>query len=105
MSSLSGQASEEKFWGFQTSTQFPFIWSILNKREDLFLKDYGSMSKEELIANIEELKANLEIIKNAFQDIKNASSLKIPDEAYNKLQEELNKTREGLGKLEKLLSE
>jgi len=69
------------------------------------LKDYSPMSKEELIANIEELKANLEIIENAFQDIKNASSLKIPDEAFSKLQEELNKTREGMAKLENLLSE
>jgi len=62
------------------------------------------MSKEELASNIEELKANLEIIDNAFKDLKNASP-KISDEVFSKLQGELNKTREGIGKLEKLLSE
>ena len=68
------------------------------------MKDYNSMSKEELESNIKELKANLEIIENAFQDLKNASS-KISDEVFSKLQGELNKTREGIAKLEKLLSE
>jgi predicted nuclease with TOPRIM domain len=68
------------------------------------LKDYSSMSKEELESNIKELKANLEIIDNAFKDLKNASS-KIPDETFSKLQGELNKTREGIAKLEKMLSE
>ena len=62
------------------------------------------MSKEELELNIKELKANLEIIENAFQDIKNSSS-KISDETFSKLQGELNKTREGIAKLEKLLSD
>ena len=68
------------------------------------MEDNSSMSKEELISNIEELKANLEIIENAFQDLRNASS-KIPDEAFNKLKGELSKTREGIAKLEKMLSE
>jgi capsular polysaccharide biosynthesis protein len=68
------------------------------------LKDHSSMSKEELASNIEELKANLEIIDNAFKDIKNISP-KISDEVVSKLQGELNKTREGIAKLEKLLSE
>ena len=68
------------------------------------MKDYNLMSKEELESNIKELKANLEIIENAFQDLKNASP-KISDEVFSKLQGELNKTREGIAKLEKLLSE
>jgi predicted nuclease with TOPRIM domain len=62
------------------------------------------MSKEELASNIKELKANLEIIENAFQDLKNSSS-KISNDMFSKLQGELNKTREGIAKLEKLLSE
>ena len=62
------------------------------------------MSKEELVSNIKELKANLEIIENAFQDLKKASP-KISDEVFSKLQGELSKTREGIAKLEKLLSE
>ena len=68
------------------------------------MKDYNLMSKEELASNIEELKANLEIIEKAFQDLKNSSS-KISDETFGKLQGELNKTREGIAKLEALLSE
>ena len=68
------------------------------------MNDDSSMSKEELAANIEELKANLEIIDNAFKDIKNISP-KISDEVISKLQRELNKTREGIAKLENLLSE
>ena len=68
------------------------------------MEDHSSMSKEELAANIEELKANLEIIDNAFKDIKNISP-KISDEVLSKLQRELNKTREGIAKLENLLSE
>ena len=68
------------------------------------MKDYSSMSKEELASNIKELKANLESIDNAFKDIKNIFP-KITDEVVSKLQGELNKTREGIAKLEKLLSE
>jgi len=68
------------------------------------LKDYNLMSKEELESNIKELKANLEIIENAFKDLKNAST-KISDETFSKLQGELSKTREGIAKLENLLSE
>ena len=68
------------------------------------MKDYSLMSKEELESNIKELKANLEIIENAFQDLKNASP-KISDEVFSKLQGELSKTREGIAKLENLLSE
>jgi len=85
------------------SLQDTFILVILIKRR-IQLKDYSSMSKEELASNIEELKANLEIIDNAFKDIKNVSP-KISDEVVSKLQGELNKTREGIAKLEKLLSE
>ena len=68
------------------------------------MKDYSSMSKEELESNIKELKANLEIIDNAFKDLKNASS-QISDETFSKLQGELSKTREGIAKLEEFLSE
>jgi len=68
------------------------------------LEDHSLMSKEELESNIKELKANLEIIENAFKDLKNASP-KISDEVFSKLKGELNKTREGIAKLEKLLSE
>ena len=68
------------------------------------MKDYSLMSKDELESNIKELKANLEIIDNAFQDLKNASS-QISDETFSKLQGELSKTREGIAKLEELLSE
>lgn len=85
------------------SLQDTFILVILTKRSPQ-LKDDSSMSKEELAANIEELKANLEIIDNAFKDIKNISP-KISDEVVSKLQGELNKTREGIAKLENLLSE
>ena len=85
------------------SLQDTFILVILIKRS-LQLNDDSSMSKEELAANIEELKANLEIIDNAFKDIKNISP-KISDEVISKLQRELNKTREGIAKLENLLSE
>jgi hypothetical protein len=62
------------------------------------------MSKEELESNIKELKANLEIIENAFKDLKSAST-KISDETFSKLQGELSKTKEGIAKLEDLLSE
>ena len=75
-------------------------WSIIIKRR-FKLKDYSSMSKEDLELFIKELKDALKVLENAFNDFLKISEHE-PSETVARLQEEIKKAKEGIAKFEEL---
>ncbi|MBE0426958.1 MAG: hypothetical protein IBX72_09980 [Nitrospirae bacterium] len=69
------------------------------------MKDFNSMSKEELESLIQELKTTIKDLEESFHAFKKASeheSGEVIGEVINRFQEELKKIREGIDKLEKI---